>query len=113
VKLSQDPQQAAQQLRDYLATADLSRCQGKVVGAKFGIHENTLSRHLRAAGTTWQALKDAERGRRLDRLMAQGRASKPNCMAALGFAHDNSLRRFWIKHTGHSIDRYYRQRRAA
>lgn len=112
MKLSTDPQQAAQQLRDYLTTADLSRCQGKVVADKFGVHPNTLNRRLLQARTSWQFLKHAERKRRLAAILDAGIVRHALVADMLGLS-GRSACRFIKEQTGMCLDEYYRQRRAA
>lgn len=110
--LSTTPDGVVRQLRKYLETADLSRCQAKVVADHFGVNRSTIDKRLCQTDTSWQALKNAERGRRLDKLMAEGRASRENGAKVLGFSQV-AFQRFFLRHTGITLDRYYRQRRAA
>lgn len=113
MKLSTEPNEAVRQLSEYLTTADLSRAVAKAVADKFGISETRLRHRLRRAGTSWQQLKDAERATRLDRLMAENRASQTNCVNALGYSSEHSLKRFFVRHVGMTMARYYQRRRAA
>lgn len=111
--LSRKPHAAVRELREYLETADLLRCQAKVIVHQFNTSQSRLNYRLSLAGTSWQALKDAERIRRLDKLMAEGRASRANLMGALGFTGESSLRKFFIRHKGMTLDTYHRQQRRA
>lgn len=111
MKLSTVPNQAREQLAEYLTTADLSRAVAKSVANKLGTSETRMRLRLRDAGTTWQKLKDAERLRRLHRLMAENRASTQNCINALGYSSVDCLRRFFIRHTGQTLYQYQQRRR--
>ena len=97
----------ADQLRRLLATADLRRMR-QWRAETFGIAETTLARRLRAEGTSYQSLLDAERLRRC-RARLSARRLPGKCLAdELGFRELNSFYRAFRRWTGQGYRQYRR-----
>lgn len=77
-----------------LKSADLSSITALDMCARFGMAHSTFSRHLRNEGTSFTAMLDAERARRVSEVMHRNpKACAQRLMLTAGYSHPNSAAR--------------------
>lgn len=112
-ELSDRPIAAARQVQAFLQTADLLRLRCNDVAEHYGISETALHKRLRRGGTTYKALLDAERRRRLHRLLYADRIIPKRDAEVIGFCHATGFLKFFKDTMGMTLREWRRQRAAA
>lgn len=85
--------QVSDAVAEYLRTADLLRTRRHIVAEHLGMHTSLFGNRLRDEGTSYLALLNAERKRRLQEC---GHRKVEQLVSILGFWHPDSVRR-WLK----------------